>query len=177
MIFEKTALPGVIRVVPTPHRDARGSFARLYCPEEFRAAGIDFVSMQVNLSQNPVCHTLRGLHFQDPPRAEAKFIRVMRGAVFEVVVDLRPESPGFRQHIALHLDAETGSALFIPEGCAHGFLTLEPETDILYQMGRMFEPGFAKGLRWNDPALGIKWPQAPVLISPADEIWPLLGDA
>ncbi|CAN1566015.1 RfbC dTDP-4-dehydrorhamnose 3,5-epimerase and related enzymes [Rhabdaerophilaceae bacterium] len=174
MIFEKTALPGVIRVVPTPHRDERGSFTRLYCPMEFAKAGIGFNSIQVNLSQNPVQFTLRGLHFQQSPRAEAKFIRVVRGAIYEVVVDLRSESPGFRQHIALRIDAEGSEALFIPEGCAHGFLTLEPDTDILYQMGRMHEPGHASGLRWNDPTLGIRWPAEPSLISPADEAWPFL---
>lgn len=175
MIVEETALPGVLRVRQTPHRDERGFFSRLYCPEEFQKAGIAFTSTQINLSRNTAKLTLRGLHWQDPPFAEAKFIRVMRGAMFEVVVDIRPESPTRYRHIALELDAETGDGLFIPEGFAHGFLTLQPETDILYQMGRLYEPGHARGLRWDDPALGIRWPAHPSVIGEADRHWPLIG--
>lgn len=175
MIVEETALPGVLRVRQTPHRDERGFFSRLYCPEEFQKAGIAFTSTQINLSRNTAKLTLRGLHWQDPPFAEAKFIRVMRGAMFEVVVDIRPESSTRYRHIALELDAETGDGLFIPEGFAHGFLTLQPETDILYQMGRLYEPGHARGLRWDDPALGIRWPAHPAIIGEADRHWPLIG--
>lgn len=175
MIFEKTALPGVLRVIQTPHRDARGFFSRLYCPDEFAKAGIAFNPTQVNLSRNTTKHTLRGLHWQDAPHAEAKFIRITRGRVFEVVVDIRPDSATRYQHLTLELDAETGDGLFIPEGFAHGFLTLEDETDMLYQMGRMFEPGHARGLRWDDPALRIQWPHAPALINEADRNWPLIG--
>lgn len=175
MIFEPTALPGVMRVRQQPHRDARGFFARLYCPEEFAKAGITFTPMQMNLSRNIQKHTLRGLHWQDAPFAEAKFIRITRGSVHEVVVDLREGSITRHRHIALRLDAETGDGLFIPEGCAHGFLTLEPDTDMLYQMGAMHVPGHARGLRWDDPALGISWPAAPEMISEADGLWPLLN--
>lgn len=175
MIFEETALPGVMRVRQSPHRDERGFFSRLYCPAEFAKAGIAFTSTQMNLSRNTAKHTLRGLHWQDPPFAEAKFIRVTRGAIFEVVVDIRPDSPNRYQHITLTLDAEAGDGLFIPEGFAHGFLTLEAGTDVLYQMGRLYEPGHARGLRWDDPALGIRWPVSPVLIGEADRSWPLIG--
>jgi dTDP-4-dehydrorhamnose 3,5-epimerase len=175
MIFEETALPGVFRVRQTPNRDERGSFSRLYCPEEFARAGISFASTQINLSHNTERHTLRGLHWQDPPFAEAKFIRVIQGAIFEVVVDIRPKSPTRFRHITLELDARAGDGLFIPEGFAHGFLTLEPGTDILYQMGRLYEPGHSRGLRWDDPALGIPWPAAPTVIGAADRRWPLIG--
>lgn len=174
MIFEKTALPGVIRVRQTPHRDERGFFSRLYCPEEFSAAGIAFTSTQVNLSRNLLRHTLRGMHWQDPPFAEAKFIRVTRGAIFEVVVDIRPGSATRYHHISFELDAGNGDGLFIPEGFAHGFLTLSPETDVHYQMGRLYAPGHARGLRWDDPALGIRWPVPPVVIGDADRNWPLI---
>ncbi|OYU50022.1 MAG: dTDP-4-dehydrorhamnose 3,5-epimerase [Rhizobiales bacterium PAR1] len=175
MIFESTALPGVIRVVQTPNRDARGAFSRLYCPEEFAGAGIAFSSTQINLSRNPAMHTLRGLHWQDAPHAEAKFIRITQGRVFEVVVDIREGSATRYQHITLELDAEKGDGLFIPEGFAHGFLTLEAKTDMLYQMGRPYTPGHARGLRWDDPMLAIHWPAQPILINEADASWPLIG--
>jgi dTDP-4-dehydrorhamnose 3,5-epimerase len=177
MIFERTALPDVVLVRQTPHRDARGFFSRLYCPDEFAGAGITFSPLQVNLSRNTALHTLRGLHWQDPPHAEAKFIRVTQGRIFEVVVDVRPGSATRFSHITLELDAETGDGLFIPEGFAHGFLTLAPETDILYQMGSIYVPGHARGLRWDDPALGIRWPHPPAVIGDADLHWPLIGSA
>lgn len=174
MIFEETALPGVFRVRQTPNRDERGHFSRLYCPEEFARAGVSFASTQINLSHNAAKHTMRGLHWQDPPFAEAKFIRVTQGSIFEVVVDIRPASATRHQHISLELDARTGDGLFIPEGFAHGFLTLEPRTDILYQMSRLYEPGQARGLRWDDPSLGIRWPAPPAVIGAADRDWPLI---
>jgi dTDP-4-dehydrorhamnose 3,5-epimerase len=165
----------VIRVRQTPTSDERGTFSRLYCPEEFARAGISFTSTQISLSHNAAKHTLRGLHWQDPPFAEAKFIRVTQGAIFEVIVDIRPASPTRYQHITLELDAGTGDGLFIPEGFAHGFLTLEARTDILYQMGRLYVSGHARGLRWDDPALGISWPATPAIIGKADRNWPLIG--
>lgn len=174
MRFEPTALPGLVRIIPEPHRDERGFFARLHCPEELAAAGLEFSASQINLSRNPTRHTLRGLHFQEPPFAEAKIVRAIRGAIFDVAVDLRPGSPTRFSHFACRLDAEGAEALFVPEGFAHGFLTLEPETDVLYQMGRPYLPGHAKGLRWDDSALGIPWPHQPALIGPADKAWPLL---
>lgn len=175
MIFEELDIPGVWRITPQPHQDERGRFTRLYCPDEFEEAGIRFQSTQINLSTNPLPFTLRGLHFQNPPHAEAKFIRVLRGSIHEVVVDWRDDSATRGRHIALRLDAMRAEALFIPEGCAHGFLTLEPETELLYQMGRIYAPGHARGLRYDDPALGIEWPAEPRLISEADRNWPLIG--
>lgn len=177
MKFEPTALPGVIHVMAEPRRDDRGFFARLHCPEEIAKAGIDFTSVQINLSRNTAAYTLRGMHFQDPPYAEAKLVRVVRGAIHDVVVDIRPGSPTYLKHAGFRLDAEGADALFIPEGFAHGFLTLEPETDVLYQMGRAYVPGQAKGYRWDDPALGIIWPHPPAVIGDADRAWPLISGA
>jgi dTDP-4-dehydrorhamnose 3,5-epimerase len=174
MRFEPTALAGVMRIRPTPVEDERGFFARLYCPDAFAGAGLDFTSTQINLSRNTARHTLRGLHYQDAPFAEAKLIRVTRGRLFEVVVDLRPGSPTRFRHVAFELDAIDAEAVFVPEGCAHGFLTLEADTDVLYQMGRPYVPGQARGLRWDDPALRIAWPAAPDILSDADRTWPLL---
>jgi dTDP-4-dehydrorhamnose 3,5-epimerase len=174
MRFLRTALAGVVVVEAEPHRDERGFFARIYDPRAFAEAGLSFTPTQVNLSRNTVRHTLRGLHYQAEPHAEAKLVRVTRGSAFDVIVDLREGSASFRRWLCVELDAQSARAVFIPEGCAHGFLTLEPETDMLYQMGRDFVPGHAAGLRWDDPALAIAWPADPAVISPADASWPFL---
>lgn len=175
MRFTPQKIAGVFVVETTAHRDERGSFARVYCEREFTDAGIAFTPVQANLSGNTMRHTLRGLHYQDPPYAEAKFVRAVRGRAFDVVVDLRKESPTFRQWFAAELDSRAMNGLFVPEGCAHGFLTLEDDTDILYQMGRLFVDGQGRGVRWNDPAFGIKWPAPPALISERDASYPDFG--
>ena len=172
MKFEATEIDGVARVFPTPHADERGSFARLFCPEEFAGAGFPFAPLQMSLSRNAKAGTLRGMHFQTPPHDEAKLVRAMRGAVFDVVVDLRADSPTFRRWLGAELTAEGGEALLIPVGCAHGFLTLVDDTDVLYQIDRMYTPGVARGLRWDDPAIEIVWPAPPQVISTADLAWP-----
>jgi dTDP-4-dehydrorhamnose 3,5-epimerase len=175
MNFTATPIPGVVEIATTPHSDARGSFARLFCPDEFAAAGIVFTPNQINLSTNPRRHTLRGLHFQHPPFAEAKLVRAVVGQVWDVAVDLRP-GPGFGRWHGMVLDAGAMNAVFLPEGVAHGFLTLCDGAQVLYQMGRAHVPGKATGVRWDDPALGIEWPAAPALIGDADLAWPLLAD-
>jgi dTDP-4-dehydrorhamnose 3,5-epimerase len=175
MLIQQTAIHGLFSIALAPHVDERGFFARLYCPEEFSRAGISFASTQINLSRNTAALTLRGLHYQTEPYAEAKIVRCTRGRIFDVAVDLRPDSPTYRRWSGHELDAQTGGALFIPEGCAHGFLTLTADTDVLYQMGRMFEPGHAAGVRWDDPAIAIHWPAQPCVISEADRTWPLLA--
>ncbi len=175
MKFERTELPGVTRILPQPIADERGFFARLFCPEEFVAAGCAFAPAQMSLSHNYARHTLRGLHFEAPPFAEAKIVRVARGSAYDVVVDLRPESPAYRRWTAAILSAENGEALLIPEGCAHGFLTLEDSTDLIYQIDRLYTPGHARGVRYDDPALKIAWPAAPRVIAPADLAWPPLA--
>lgn len=170
--FLETEILGVFEIEAEPRTDARGFFTRLYCPEEFAAAGIAFTPTQINLSRNDRRHTLRGIHWQDPPYAEAKLVRVVQGAVHDVVVDLRPESATFRRWLSRRLDARSAKALFIPEGCAHGFLTLEADTDMLYQMGRPHEPGRTRGLRYDDPGFAIDWPAEPAAIAEADLAWP-----
>jgi dTDP-4-dehydrorhamnose 3,5-epimerase len=172
MRFVPQKIPGVLLVEAEPHRDERGFFARIFCPEEFANAGIVFTSVQINLSGNAKRHTLRGLHYQDPPYAEPKLVRAVRGRAFDVVVDLRCDSPTHRQWLAVELDSRKMNALFVPEGCAHGFLTLEDDTDILYQMGRAFVDGQARGVRWNDPAFGIVWAAAPAVIAERDASYP-----
>jgi dTDP-4-dehydrorhamnose 3,5-epimerase len=170
--FQATVLPGVFVVEPEPHVDARGFFARLYSPEDFAAAGINFEPVQTSLSRNVSRHTLRGLHFRSGPHEEAKLVSVTRGAIYDVVVDLRPGSAAFGRWAAFDLDARSLRAVYVPEGCAHGFLTLEPDTDVLYHINRMYTPGTDRGHRWNDPLLNIQWPVEPSVISDADRRWP-----
>ena len=172
MRIEPTALEGLFTIAADPAEDARGAFARLYCPAEFAAAGIDFTPSQVNLSRNAVAGTLRGLHWQDPPHAEAKLVRCVAGRVWDVAVDLRAGSPTRLQWVGVELDAAAMNAVFIPEGFAHGFVTLTDGADVLYQMGRMFEPGHGRGARWDDPAFGIDWPMRPVVMSERDAGYP-----
>ncbi|MGD0192950.1 MAG: dTDP-4-dehydrorhamnose 3,5-epimerase family protein [Rhizomicrobium sp.] len=172
MIFEPLVIPGAFKITAEPHRDNRGSFARLYCPAEFAAHGIEFGSTQINMSTNARRHTLRGLHYQLPPHAESKFVHAVHGRAFDVVLDLRPDSPSYRRWVSVEIGAEGIVAVFIPEGCAHGFLTLEDDTSILYQMGRPFVPGQDRGVRWNDPAFGIDWPAAPAVMSERDAAYP-----
>lgn len=172
MKFRESEIPGVFLIEAEPYTEERGFFARLYCPDEFATAGIAFNPMQVNLSRNIHRHTLRGLHYHNSPYAEAKLVHVTRGAAYDVVVDLRQDSPAYGRWTAFELDASSLRALYIPEGCAHGFLTLEPETDVLYHMGRMYVPGHAQGYRWNDPLLKIHWPAKPEIISSDDANWP-----
>lgn len=172
MKFHESDIPGVFLIESEPHSDERGFFARLYCPDEFASAGISFTPAQVNLSRNIRSHTLRGLHYQEPPYAEAKLIQVTRGSAYDVVVDLRRDSATFGKWIAFDLDAASTRAIFVPEGCAHGFLTLEPDTDVLYHMTPAYVPGHAKGYRWDDPVLNIRWPAEPNFLSASDTAWP-----
>jgi dTDP-4-dehydrorhamnose 3,5-epimerase len=172
MRFTETRVPGVLVVDIEPHGDDRGSFARLQCPDEFSSAGRPFSPVQTSLSRNPLIGTLRGLHHQSAPFAEAKLVRTVRGRIFDVAVDLRPDSSAFRQWVGEELSADNARALFIPEGVAHGFLTLEPDTDVLYQISPKFKPGYEAGVRWDDPAFAISWPARPTLISERDATYP-----
>lgn len=172
MKFHKTDIAGVFLIEAEPHGDERGFFARLYDPREFSAAGIEFRPVQINLSHNTQSRTLRGMHYQDAPYAESKLVQVTRGAAYDVVVDLRPNSPSLGRWVAFDLDQDWARAVFIPEGCAHGFLTRTPSTDIIYYMGSMYVPGHAKGYCWNDPRLRISWPEEPAVISASDRNWP-----
>ncbi|HEY3696553.1 dTDP-4-dehydrorhamnose 3,5-epimerase family protein [Phenylobacterium sp.] len=172
MRFQSTEIAGVVAVDLEPVTDARGFFARLHCPEEFAAAGVPFVPVQTSLSRNHAALTLRGLHYQAAQHGEAKLVRAVRGRIFDVAVDLRPDSPTHRRWTGTELSAGTGRALLIPPGVAHGFLTLEPETDVLYQIDRAFAPGHERGARWDDPAFAIAWPARPQVIAERDAAYP-----
>jgi len=168
VIFRETPVAGAWIVEPERHADARGFFARTWCAAEFARHGLSPRLVQVSLSHTAQRGTLRGLHFQVPPHAEAKLIRCVRGAIFDVAVDLRPESPTFRRHVAVRLDADNRLALYVPEGCAHGFQTLTDNTEVLYQMSAPYAPGAARGVRWDDPAFAIPWPPGDRIIADRD---------
>jgi dTDP-4-dehydrorhamnose 3,5-epimerase len=172
MRFAETAIAGVVVVDIEPHADERGAFARLQCPDEFAAAGHPFAPVQTSLSRNPQAGTLRGMHYQPAPHAETKLVRAVRGRIFDVALDLRPQSPTWRHWTSAELSAQNGRALLVPEGVAHGFLTLEPDTDVLYQISPAFQQGHEAGVRWDDPAFAIDWPASPLLISERDLGYP-----
>ncbi|MCB4822839.1 dTDP-4-dehydrorhamnose 3,5-epimerase family protein [Roseicella aerolata] len=172
MILRPTGIAGVAEVLGEPVTDTRGRFVRSWCAEEFGAAGLDFRPYQISISENRARHTLRGLHFQVAPAEERKLIRCLRGAVFDVAVDLRPDSPTYRRWVGVELTAERHNALFIPHGCAHGFLSLTGDAWLEYMIDAPYVPDAARGLRWNDPAFGITWPAAPAVISDRDRDWP-----
>ncbi|MBP0465550.1 dTDP-4-dehydrorhamnose 3,5-epimerase family protein [Roseomonas sp. PWR1] len=172
MMFRPTPLPGVMEVLPAPSRDARGAFTRLWCAEDFAAAGIGFRPVQASRSDNARRHTLRGMHYQAAPRAEAKLVRCISGRVHDVVLDLRPDSPAHRRWIAVTLSAREGNALFIPPGCAHGFMTLTEDAALDYLIDAPHAPELARGVRWDDPAFGIAWPATPAVMSERDRSWP-----
>ncbi len=172
MIFEPQRIADVVLVGLNRHGDERGWFARSYCAEEFRAAGIAFEVVQANISHNVEPGTLRGLHLQAAPFEEPKLVRPTRGRLFDVAVDLRPDSVTRCQWVGVELDADAGDALYIPGGFAHGFLTLTADTEISYLMGAAYQPTAARGVRWNDPAFGISWPAEPQVIADRDRDWP-----
>lgn len=174
MTPQATAIPDVILWETMARADARGSFTRTFCADSFAAAG--FRPLQVSLSHSHRRHTLRGLHFQAAPHEEAKLVRCLAGAILDVAVDLRPGSPTYRHHVAVELSAARATALLIPRGFAHGFLTLTNDALVEYMIDAPFVPTAASGLRFDDPALGIIWPELPVVIAERDRTWPLLGD-
>lgn len=172
MRLTATQIEGVVIVDLDVIADERGSFSRLHCPQEFAAAGHPFTPLQTSLSRNAKAHTLRGMHYEAAPQAEAKLVRTTRGAIFDVAVDLRTDSPTYLQWTGTELSAANGRALLIGKGMAHGFITLEDDTDVLYQIDRIFEPGHGRGVRWNDPAFAIRWPATPLVISERDAGYP-----
>ena len=172
MDFVETELPGVFILDAERQCDERGFFARNFCADEQAAQGIDFVPVQGSVSSNPTTGTLRGLHYQAAPHEEAKLVRCTRGAIFDVLVDLRPASPTYGQWLGLELTADSLRQVLVPGGIAHGFLTLQPDTDVSYLMSTHYVPAAARGLRWDDPGLGIRWPAVPVLLSAKDRAYP-----
>lgn len=172
MIFTETNLRGAFLVDLERNEDHRGFFARTWCSREFEAHGLNPRLVQCSVSSNARKGTLRGLHYQAAPFAEAKLVRCAVGAIFDVIVDLRHASPTRGQHVGVELTASNHRALYVPEGVAHGFLTLTDGSQVLYQMSEFYHPAAAGGVRWNDPAFGIAWPAAPVAISPRDAAYP-----
>ena len=172
MIFHETKLHGVFEIHIEPHSDERGFFARSWCKREFESKKLNPELAQCNISYNERRGTLRGMHYQAEPFGEAKLIRCTAGAIYDVAIDLRPQSFSYRQWVGVVLSANDRNMLYIPEGCAHGFLTLEDKTEIFYQMSEFYHPESARGLRWNDPAFQVEWPEEVQVISERDRMYP-----
>lgn len=172
MHFEETGLAGAWLIEPEPLEDARGMFARTYCEREFAAHGIVFRVVQCSTSYNARKGTLRGMHYQEGNAAEDKLVRCTMGAIYDVIVDLRPGSPTRLRWFAAELSAGNRRMLFAPKGCAHGFKTLADGSEVFYQMSQFYEPAAARGVRWDDPALGIRWPEGEPLLSERDRNYP-----
>lgn len=172
MIFKKTKISGVYLLQPERVTDERGFFARMWCQSEFTEQGIDPRIVQCNLSFNPHKGTLRGMHYQRAPHEETKIVRCTVGAIFDVALDLRRDSPTFKQWVGAPLTAENREMLVIPPGCAHGFLTLAHNTEVFYQMSAYYTPTHGAGVRWNDPAFGIHWPGDVTMITDRDRDYP-----
>jgi dTDP-4-dehydrorhamnose 3,5-epimerase len=172
LTFLETKIEGAFEIRIEPSADERGFFARTWCQNEFEKNGLDAWLVQCNVSFNYRKGTLRGMHFQAEPHLEIKLVRCTRGKIYDVIVDLRPASPTFKQWIAASLTADSRNMLYVPEGCAHGFLTLEDETEVFYQMSGFYHPESARGVRWDDPAFQIIWPGQVEVISERDRTYP-----
>ena len=174
MRFTELSLKGAYLVEPQPHEDNRGFFVRTFCAREFRNHGLVDAFVQCNTSWNAVEGTVRGMHYQRPPSSEVKLVRCTAGALWDVIVDLRPDSPSYLQHVGVELSARNRLALYVPEMFAHGFQTLEEGTEVFYQMSEFYELELSAGLRYDDPKLGIKWPLPVSIVSEKDRTQALL---
>lgn len=180
MRIETTHIAGPAIVHLEPFSDDRGFFARTFCVDEFKAAGLETDVMQANMSYNKHAGTLRGMHYQDMSAPEAKLIRCVRGAVWDCIIDMRPDSATYRQHVAVELTAENRTAFFVPPMFAHGFITLTDDAEVMYQVSGKYSPDAEHGVRYNDPAIGITWPREVAMLdgtpamSDKDASWPLL---
>jgi dTDP-4-dehydrorhamnose 3,5-epimerase len=172
MKFTETALRGLYVIDIDPHQDDRGFFARTWCSQEFEQQALESVLAQCSVSFNKKRGTLRGMHYQAAPDEETKVIRCTMGSIFDVLVDLRPESTTFKKSFAIELSAKNRRTVYAPKGFAHGFLTLEDESEVFYQISHPYVPELARGFRWNDPAFGIQWPFDPLCISERDANYP-----
>lgn len=172
MIFTETKLPGAYVIEEERHEDQRGFFARTFCQREFESHGLNPRVVQCNVSFSKRKGTLRGMHFQVAPFSEAKLIRCIAGSIYDVIIDLRPSSPAFKQHFAVELSAENRRMLYVPEEFAHGFQTLEDNTEVFYQMSQFYSAEHARGVRWDDPAFGIAWPADQRTIIERDRTYP-----
>ena len=171
-MYSPTAVAGAFRIEPERREDSRGFFARVWCEREMAEHGLNTRVAQSSVSFTRQRGTIRGLHLQLAPNAEVKLVRCIRGAIFDVVVDLRPDSPTYLQHATMELTGENRLAFYIPEGCAHGFQTLTDDVEVLYQMSEFYAPESARGVRWNDPAFGIRWPITNATILDRDASYP-----
>jgi len=176
MKFEEQPIEGLYLIRPERREDERGYFQRIFCESTFRSQGLEFAVLQTSMSYSAELGTLRGLHFQQSPHGEEKLIRCCRGAVWDVLVDVRPDSSTYGKWCSFELRAEEGNAIFVPKGLAHGFLTLEPHTEMHYMMSSVYVPDAAGGVRWNDPDLAIDWPFFPQLISERDRNLPFFSE-
>jgi dTDP-4-dehydrorhamnose 3,5-epimerase len=176
MIFTETKLKGAFIIDIEPREDERGFFTRAFCQREFAAHGLKPVIAQANIGFNRRKGTIRGMHFQFPPAAETKLVRASRGAVLDIIVDLRPESPTYLQHVEVELSADNHRGIYIPERFAHGYQALEDNTETTYQVGEFYTPGAEGGLRFDDPRLALRWPLPVAVISPKDLAWRPLSD-
>lgn len=172
MLFTETKLKGAFIIDIEPREDERGFFARSWCEDEFKRHGLNSRLVQCNISFNKKRSTLRGMHYQAAPFPEAKLVRCTMGAIYDVIIDLRAGSPTLKQWFVVELSAENRRALYIPEDFAHGFQTLMDNTEVFYQMSEFFHPECARGVRWDNPAFGIEWPDGDRIISDRDRRWP-----
>lgn len=172
MIFTETILKGAFVIEPEPIRDERGMFARTWCQKEFEAQGLNATWVQNNISVNTRKGTFRGMHYQLAPHEEVKLVQCTMGAIYDVIVDLRPASPTYCQQVSIVLSAENRLILYIPAKFAHGFLTLQDKTEVFYHMSEFHTPGFSRGFRWDDSAFHIEWPEAIAAMSEKDSSWP-----
>jgi dTDP-4-dehydrorhamnose 3,5-epimerase len=176
MIFTETKLKGAFVIDIERREDSRGFFARTFCQHEFEAHGLRPVIAQANTAFNLKIGTLRGMHFQFPPAAETKLVRCTRGAILDIIVDLRPESPTYLQHVAVELSEDNYRALYVPQRFAHGYQALRDNTETSYQVGEFYTPGTEGGLLYNDPRLGLKWPLPISIVSDKDQVWKALRE-
>jgi dTDP-4-dehydrorhamnose 3,5-epimerase len=174
MIFTETKLKGAFVIDIERREDLRGFFARAFCQNEFKAHGLKPIIAQANIASSFKKGTVRGMHFQYPPAAESKLVRATRGAILDIIVDLRPESASYLQHVAVELNEESQRALYVPERFAHGYQTIRDNTDTSYQVGEFYTPEAEGGLMYNDPRLGLNWPMPVTVISEKDQKFPLL---
>lgn len=171
MHFFETGIPGVWVIDPDPHHDERGRFLRAWCSREFSERGLQFAPVQANMGYSAVKGTLRGMHFQEAPALERKLIRCTRGAIFDVVLDLRSRSSSYGRWYGVELTPENGRMLYVPEHCAHGYQTLEDDTEMYYMTSQYYTVSAVRGVRFDDPAFGIQWPLAPTIVSEQDRNW------
>lgn len=169
MIFHKQKIPDLYTVELDKIGDDRGFFARFFCIDEYKDLGLDVNIVQMNNSFTKEKHTLRGMHYQVPPKAEARIVRCLKGSIYDMVLDLRPESPTYGEPFGIELSAENRKMTYIPAGCAHGFMTLENDTEILYLVTEFYSPDYERIIRWNDPSFNMKWPVEPEHLSEKDK--------